>query len=57
MCVYLCVPLLSVPVLLQPRDWSISMNKKERRLAYATAFQNAAESITVVEDLEVSCLQ
>lgn len=32
------------------------MNKKERRLAYATAFQNAAESITVVDDLEVGHL-
>ncbi|KAK9788287.1 hypothetical protein WJX73_009931 [Symbiochloris irregularis] len=41
----------------KPRDWSIKMNKKERRLAYATAFQNAAESITVVDDLEGSLTQ
>lgn len=32
------------------------MNKKERRLAYATAFQSAAESITVVDDLKVIIL-
>jgi large subunit ribosomal protein L4 len=35
----------------KPRDWSIKMNKKERRLAMATALQTAAPSITVVEDL------
>jgi large subunit ribosomal protein L4 len=35
----------------QPRDWSIKMNKKERRLAMATALQTAAGSMTVVDDL------
>lgn len=35
----------------QPRDWSIKMNKKERRLAMATALQTAASSMTVVDDL------
>lgn len=34
----------------KPRDWSISMNKKERRLAMATALQSAAADIIVVED-------
>jgi large subunit ribosomal protein L4 len=34
----------------KPRDWSISMNKKERRLAMATALQSAAADIVVVED-------
>lgn len=29
---------------LQPKDWSISMNKKERRLAMATALQSAANA-------------
>lgn len=37
----------------RPRDWSIKMNKKEKRLAMATAIQSAADSITVVEDLKV----
>jgi hypothetical protein len=27
----------------QPKDWSIRMNKKERRLALATALQSAAQ--------------
>jgi len=35
----------------KPRDWSIKMNKKERRLAMATALQTAAASMTVVDDL------
>lgn len=35
----------------KPRDWSIKMNKKERRLAMGTALQSAAGSIVVVEDL------
>lgn len=35
----------------KPKDWSIKMNKKERRLAMATALQSAAESMIVVEDL------
>ena len=42
----------------QPRDWSIKMNRKERRLAYATALHSARENITVVPDFQVrSCLQ
>jgi ribosomal protein L4 len=32
------------------------MNKKERRLALATALQSAAGNITVVEDLKVKTL-
>ena len=35
----------------KPRDWSIKMNKKERRLAMATALQTAAASMTIVDDL------
>jgi len=34
----------------KPRDWSIKMNKKERRLAMATALQSAAVSMIVVDD-------
>jgi large subunit ribosomal protein L4 len=41
-----------LPWLLQPRDWSIKMNKKERRLALATALQSAASDILVVDPLE-----
>lgn len=33
----------------QPKDWSISMNKKERRLALATALQSAAPDMVVVD--------
>jgi len=33
----------------KPRDWSIDMNKKERRLAMATALQSATKSIVVVD--------
>ncbi|CAL5226072.1 g8886 [Coccomyxa viridis] len=33
-------------------DWSIKINKKERRLAVATALQNAAADILVVEALK-----
>ncbi|KAG2491540.1 hypothetical protein HYH03_010111 [Edaphochlamys debaryana] len=36
----------------KPKDWSISMNKKERRLALATALQSAAADMIVVESLE-----
>eukprot|EP00240_Pyramimonas_obovata_P013391 CAMPEP_0118933144 /NCGR_PEP_ID=MMETSP1169-20130426/11417_1 /TAXON_ID=36882 /ORGANISM="Pyramimonas obovata, Strain CCMP722" /LENGTH=253 /DNA_ID=CAMNT_0006875875 /DNA_START=50 /DNA_END=811 /DNA_ORIENTATION=- len=36
----------------KPKDWSITMNKKERRLAMSSALQNAAGSMTVVEDLD-----
>lgn len=35
----------------KPRDWSISMNKKEKRLALATAVQSAAADMVVVDDL------
>ncbi len=35
----------------QPKDWSIKMNKKERRLALATALQSAAADTIVVDDL------
>ena len=41
-------------MLLQPKDYTIKMNKKERRLALSTALQSAAEAITVVEDLKVT---
>jgi len=34
----------------KPRDWSISMNKKEKRLALATALQSAVKDMLVVED-------
>lgn len=40
---------------LQPKDWSIKMNKKERRLALATALQSAAASTVTVRDLKVGC--
>jgi len=36
----------------KPRDWSIKMNKKERRLALATALQSAAEDVIITESLE-----
>lgn len=39
--------------LLQPKDWGIRMNKKERRLALATALQSATANTTIVEDLKV----
>lgn len=32
----------------KPRDWTIGMNKKERRLALATALQSAAPDMVVV---------
>jgi large subunit ribosomal protein L4 len=35
----------------KPKDWSIKMNKKERRLAMATAIQSAAPAMIVVDDL------
>ncbi|CAD7702414.1 unnamed protein product [Ostreobium quekettii] len=37
----------------KPRDWSVKMNEKERRLALATALQSAADAgdIIVTEDL------
>jgi large subunit ribosomal protein L4 len=36
----------------KPKDWSIKMNKKERRLALATALQSAAPHTIVVEDMQ-----
>lgn len=36
----------------KPKDWSISMNKKERRLAMATAIQSAAADMVVVESMD-----
>lgn len=36
----------------KPKDWNLSMNKKERRLAMGSALQSASGSITVVEDLD-----
>lgn len=33
----------------KPRDWSISMNAKERRLAMSTALQSAAANMTIVD--------
>ena len=38
----------------KPRDWTIKMNKKEKRLAMATTLQNAACDTIVVEDLDAS---
>merc|ERR1719352_1799110 len=38
----------------KPRDWTINMSKKERRLAMATAIQNSSEIITVVDAFELS---
>jgi len=34
----------------KPRDYSLKMNRKERRLALRTAFQSRAEDLIVVED-------
>lgn len=34
----------------KPRDFSVKMNRKERRLALRTAFQGRAEDLAVVED-------
>ncbi|GAB4240276.1 MAG: 50S ribosomal protein L4 [Elainellaceae cyanobacterium] len=34
----------------KPRDYSIKMNRKERRLALRTAFQNRLEDLVVVEE-------
>lgn len=34
----------------KPRDYSVKMNRKERRLALRTAFQGRAEDLIVVED-------
>lgn len=34
----------------KPRDYSVKMNRKERRLALRTAFQSRAEDMVIVED-------
>ncbi|KAL1084819.1 hypothetical protein V6Z11_D08G007300 [Gossypium hirsutum] len=34
----------------KPRDWSVKINKKEKRLAISTALSSAAENTIVVED-------
>lgn len=34
----------------KPRDYSVKMNRKERRLALRTAFQSRTEDLVVVED-------
>ncbi|KAG0555099.1 hypothetical protein M758_12G147700 [Ceratodon purpureus] len=36
----------------KPKDWSIKMNKKEKRLAISTALQSATINTVVVEDFE-----
>ncbi|CAA0806972.1 50S ribosomal protein L4- chloroplastic [Striga hermonthica] len=36
----------------KPKDWSVKINKKEKRLAISTAIASASESIIVVEDFE-----
>lgn len=36
----------------KPKDWSIKINKKEKRLAISTALQSAAVNTVVVEDLD-----
>lgn len=38
----------------KPCDWSIKMNKKERRLAVGTALQSSAVSMTIIEDVNDS---
>ncbi|XP_024364727.1 uncharacterized protein [Physcomitrium patens] len=36
----------------KPKDWSIKINKKEKRLAISTALQSAGANTVVVEDFE-----
>eukprot|EP00466_Bigelowiella_natans_P002666 jgi/Bigna1/47204/estExt_Genewise1.C_110032 len=36
----------------KPRDWSVDMNQKERRIAMATALQSASSDVILVEDLD-----
>ncbi|EYU38466.1 hypothetical protein MIMGU_mgv1a009997mg [Erythranthe guttata] len=36
----------------KPKDWSVKMNKKEKRLALSTAISSAAENTFVVEDFD-----
>lgn len=43
-----CLPLSHAH---QPKDWSIKMNKKERRLALATALQSSTSDMMVIESL------
>merc|ERR1712007_401690 len=38
----------------KPRSWVISMSKKEKRLAMATALQNSAKIMTVVDTFEIT---
>ena len=45
-----------IAALVQATDWTIKINKKERRLAVATALQNAAADILVVDTMSVSPL-
>ena len=41
---------------MQPVDWSVKINKKERRLAVATALQSAAADVIVAGDITVRTL-
>ena len=41
-------------VVFQPKDWTVKVNKKERRLAVATALQSAADDMMVISDIKVS---
>ncbi|XP_075493453.1 large ribosomal subunit protein uL4c [Primulina tabacum] len=36
----------------KPKDWSVKINKKEKRLAISTAISSACESTVVVEDFD-----
>lgn len=36
----------------KPKDWSVKINKKEKRLAISTAISSAVENTLVVEDFE-----
>ena len=38
---------------MQPTDWAIKVNKKERRLAVATALQSATGDMLVAENIRV----
>ena len=49
----LCTCLHAWPLLLQPKDYSIKMNRKEKKVAMATALQSAAPSMTVVKPMKV----
>ena len=41
----------------KPKDWSIKMNKKERRLAMATAIQSASSAMIVVDAVSYTHLR